>query len=182
VAVAIDLTHPRRLTRADALVRALGWGKGVRTVIDATAGLGRDAAALARMGFAVTAIERVPVLIDAWRAAMPAAPRGLTFCAGDACEVLLARAAAGDRPDAIYLDPMYAEARRKSAPRKDVVRLRAIVGDDADAPALLEVALRCARARVVVKRSRRAPPLGPGASHAYVGASTRFDLYLVRAP
>jgi 16S rRNA (guanine1516-N2)-methyltransferase len=127
------------------------------------------------MGFAVTAIERAPALIESWRQAMAAAPPRLAFVAGDA-RVLLP---SSERPDAVYLDPMYAETRRKSAPRKDLVLLRELVGDDTDAPELLEIALRCARLRVVVKRPRKAAPLRPGVSHAYVGASTRFDLYRI---
>jgi len=173
----IDLAHARRLTRADPLVRALGFGKGVATVVDATAGLGRDAAALARVGFRVIAIERVPALVERWRAAMAGAPRNLEFLAGDAREILPGLVAAGRRPDAIFLDPMYAGRERKSAQKKDLVALRALVGDDADAEALLEVALGCAGQRVVVKRPRKAPPLAPGATHSWVGASTRFDLY-----
>lgn len=176
-ALEIDLAHARKLTRADPLVRSLGLGKGVFTVVDATAGLGRDAAALARVGFRVVAIERAPALVEIWRAALSGAPPNLEFLAGDAREILPALVAAGRRPDAIFLDPMYAERDRKSAQKKDLIALRALVGDDADATALLDVALSCAGQRVVVKRPRKAPPLAPGVTHRWVGASTRFDLY-----
>ena len=43
-------------------MRAIGVDRGVRTVVDATAGLGRDAFALAAVGASVTLIERDPVL------------------------------------------------------------------------------------------------------------------------
>ncbi|MDO9563748.1 MAG: class I SAM-dependent methyltransferase, partial [Bradyrhizobium sp.] len=46
-------------SRRDALARAAGFGKGtVPTIVDATAGLGRDAFMLACLGAQVTLLER----------------------------------------------------------------------------------------------------------------------------
>ena len=48
-------------SRKDALARAAGFGKGiVPTIVDATAGLGRDAFMLACLGAQVTLLERSP--------------------------------------------------------------------------------------------------------------------------
>lgn len=154
-------------------MRALGRHAGVRTVVDATAGLGRDAAALALAGFEVTAIERAPPLVALWREAMRRPPSRLTFLEGDALLLLGSLPA----PDAVFLDPMYPDAKRKSAPQKELVILRELVGDDVDAPALLALAREVATLRVVVKRPKRAPPLAPP-SHSWEGASTRYDLYM----
>ena len=165
--------HARKLRPDDPLVRALGRHAGVRTVIDATAGLGRDSAALARAGFEVTAIERAQPLFSAWREAMKLPPSRLTFLEGDALLLLRSLPA----PDAVYLDPMYPCGPRKSAPQKELVILRELVGDDVDAPDLLAVAREVALLRVVVKRPRKAPPLAPP-SHSWTGASTRYDLYM----
>lgn len=154
-------------------MRALGRHAGVRTVIDATAGLGRDAAALALAGFEVTAIERAPPLVALWREAMKRPPARLTFLEGDALALLRTL----PPPDAVYLDPMYPEAKRKSAPQKELVLLRELVGDDLDAPELLAIAREVAKLRVVVKRPKKAPPLAPP-SHSWEGASTRYDLYV----
>jgi 16S rRNA (guanine1516-N2)-methyltransferase len=57
--------------------------------------------------------------------------------------------------------------------------LRALVGEDLDAPQLLKTALHVARKRVVVKRSRLAAGLpGIAPSHTLLGSTTRFDIYL----
>jgi 16S rRNA (guanine1516-N2)-methyltransferase len=166
-----DLGHARKLRPDDALLRAIG---DVRTVLDATAGLGRDSAALALAGYEVTACERAPAIAALWKQAR--LPKRLHFVEGDARHVL---AALADPPEAVLLDPMYPDdGDRKSAPSKDLVKLRELVGDDADAPELLAIARRVALLRVVVKRPKKAPPLAPDASHSWEGASTRYDLYL----
>jgi 16S rRNA (guanine1516-N2)-methyltransferase len=144
----------------------------VRTVVDATAGLGRDSAALARAGYEVTAIERAPPLVELWRAAR--LPRRLTFVAGDARALLRTLAP----PEAVLLDPMYPDTKRTAAPQKELVELRELVGDDEDAGELLAIAREVALLRVVVKRPKKEPPLAPNPSHSWEGASTRYDLYL----
>lgn len=171
-----ELGHARKLRPDDALVRAIG---DVRTVLDATAGLGRDAAALALAGYDVTACERAPAIAALWRQAR--LPKRLRFIEGDARAVLRALAVDGLHavPEAVLLDPMYPDdGDRKSAPSKDLVALRDLVGDDADAADLLAVAREVASLRVVVKRPKKALPLAPGPSHTWEGASTRYDLYL----
>ena len=177
----IDLGRPRRLGSGDALVRALGWKRGVVTVVDATAGLGRDAAALARVGFRVLAVERSAAVAALWQEALPRAPHGLSFHRGDARDLLRDLAAAGQRPDAVYIDAMYPAGKRKAASQKALVLLREMVGDDGDVDALLGVALEIATQRVVVKRARKAPALRAGVAHSWVCASTRYDLYLVHS-
>ncbi|MEN8231621.1 MAG: class I SAM-dependent methyltransferase, partial [Thermodesulfobacteriota bacterium] len=53
-------------------------------------------------------------------------------------------------------------------------------GDDQDAGELLDIALHCARNRVVVKRPRLAPTLGNDVpSHSITGKTSRFDVYLI---
>lgn len=48
------------VNRSDPIGKAIG--KGIKTVVDATAGLGKDALLLWQLGFAVTAVERSPVV------------------------------------------------------------------------------------------------------------------------
>lgn len=171
-----ELGHARKLRPDDALLRAIG---DVRTVFDATAGLGRDSAALALAGYDVTACERAAAIAAMWKQAR--LPKRLRFIDGDARHILRALAIEGSRavPEAVLLDPMYPDdGDRKSAPTKDLVDLREIVGDDADAPELLAIAREVASLRVVVKRPKKAKPIAPNPSHSWEGASTRYDLYL----
>jgi 16S rRNA (guanine1516-N2)-methyltransferase len=178
--VVVDLAAPRSLARDDDLVRALGLGKGIVTVVDATAGLGRDALALATVGFAVTAVERSPLVQALWHDAIARTglPERLQFVAADAVGFLRSVAGTPQAPDAVFLDPMYPHGPRRALPQKEMRLLRAAVGDDGDAHALFAAARAAARRRVVVKRPKKAPPMGEGAAHCWVGASTRLELYL----
>jgi 16S rRNA (guanine1516-N2)-methyltransferase len=165
----------------------MGKRKPAPRVLDATAGLGRDAAVLAALGCQVLALERHPVihalLEDALRR-LAAAPEAAARFAGslqlegaDAVDFLTAGRGAGF--DCILLDPMHPE-REKSALVKQPMRLfRDLVGADADAGRLLAAALGAGVPRIAVKRPARAAPLsGPPPVAHIAGRTTRFDLYL----
>jgi 16S rRNA (guanine1516-N2)-methyltransferase len=177
------------------IARAVGIAPRVRPkVLDATAGLGRDAFVLAGLGCEVTLIERNPLvaalLEDGLRraladaAAAPAASR-MKLLEGDAAAMMRDwEDWSGDVPQVVYLDPMFPpRGKNASALVKKELRLfRPLVGDDGDASLLLTAALLLASHRVVVKRPRRAPPLGGTApAYALEGKSSRFDVYAKRA-
>lgn len=171
-----------------AVARAVGLGKGrpLPRVLDATAGLGRDAVVLAALGCEVLALDRHPavcaLLNDALERARadPASharfASRIHFLCADARAFLAGGGAQGF--DVIYLDPMHPE-RDKSALVKQEMRLfRALVGPDEDGAELLAAALRSGVARVAVKRPAQAPPLGGTPAGQIQGRTTRFDLYL----
>lgn len=171
------------LSRRQPLARA--FGKKTRVIIDATAGYGQDALLLALMGFSVTAIERSAVMSvlvqDGLRRlaekGINVTPR-LRLIHGDSRALL---SGILPRPDAIYLDPMFPPKRRKStAVKKEMRALRELVGDDPDAPELLELSRGLARDRVVVKRPDHASPLAPDPSMSFAGKLVRYDVYLTR--
>ena len=170
------------------LTVAVGARRGRRpSVVDATAGLGRDTFVLALHGCRVAAVERSPVIAallrDGLRRAAPVsdlqdAVGRITLIEADARQTLDVLAD-DDRPDVVYLDPMYPARRRESAQVKKEMRLlRRLLGDDADIGELFDVARRTARRRVVVKRPLHAAPLAPSLDVTYKGKSTRFDIYL----
>ncbi len=174
--------YSANLSRRQLLARAIG--KKTRTVVDATAGYGQDALLLALMGFHVTAIERAPVVAalarDGLQRFIKHTGVNLSGClqrvTGDSRALLPAIV---PRPDAIYLDPMFPPKRRKSAAvKKEMQLLRDLVGDDADAPELLDICRAIARDRVVVKRPDDAPPLAPDPSMSLAGKLVRYDVYL----
>lgn len=176
--------------RRQALARAVGLKKGWQpTVIDATAGLGRDAFVLASLGCYVHMVERSPILAamlaDALQRAIGAEKLSgmikeqLQLTHADSVE-FLQNLPADAYPDIIYLDPMYPERTKSSLVKKEMRLLRELAGTDQDAAELLEVGLQYARNRVVVKRPRLAPSLGSATpSHQIIGKSTRYDVYLV---
>lgn len=175
------------------IARAVGFKPGnALQVVDLTAGLGEDAFVLAGLGARVTMVERHPVvaalLEDGLRrgrelahdAAIAAAIARMELVQCEASD-WLQNCTDVARPDVVYLDPMFPERNRNAQVRKEMQALQQVVGIDDDADALLEPALAVARYRVVVKRARRASPLGsksPG--FAVSGRSTRFDVYPLR--
>lgn len=180
-----------RLARAgqqrERLARACGLQKGrARHIVDATAGLGRDAFLLASLGATVTLIERSPVvrelLIDGLNRAIAAGRSQtvarMTLIGADSTDWLL-RAGKTAQPDVVYLDPMYT-GKRRGAASKALSLLQALLDEHDDADALLQAALAAARERVVVKRHQHAEPIaGKMPSYQLTGRSTRFDVYRV---
>lgn len=176
--------------RRQPLARAVGLkGGAAPTVIDATAGLGQDAFVLASLGCRMQLVERSPIIAALLRDGLQRAVRDpeigpwvrerLSLCQADGREYL--RGLREDqRPEVVYLDPMYPHRRKTALAGKEMRLLRQLVGDDHDASELLAAALACARRRVVVKRPRRAPVLtGPPPDAQTIAPNTRFDLYLV---
>jgi 16S rRNA (guanine1516-N2)-methyltransferase len=161
------------------------------TVLDATAGLGRDAFVLAALGCEVTLIERHPLvaalLEDGLRrasadSATAAIAARMRLREGDA--IALMRDWSGDAPQVVYLDPMFPPRDKSALVKKEMRVFRPLVGDDGDAPALLTAALSLASHRVVVKRPRKALALSIGGivpGYALEGKSSRFDVYPKRA-
>ncbi|MCM2282696.1 MAG: class I SAM-dependent methyltransferase, partial [Bdellovibrionaceae bacterium] len=160
-----------------------------RTVVDATAGLGVDAFMMACLDCRVTSIERSPavyeLLVDGFRRAVEDPelggwlPEYLRFVHADA-EAYLASLSHEERPDVVYLDPMYPHVDGKSAlPKKEMQIFRKLLGPDTDSARVLERALHAATDRVVVKRPNEAPALLEGVTHAFVGKTARYDMYAV---
>jgi len=172
------------------LARALGVHKGIRTIIDATAGLGRDAFQLAVMGCTVTSVERNRVLavmlrdahargMDRGSSTLRVVLNRLHFRWGDAREYL-ENLDNAKRPDAIYLDPMFPLRNTSALAKKEMRIVRDLVGDDMDAASLLDTARRVASSRVVVKRHPNCDSLAPDAIVSHGATRVCYDLYAPR--
>jgi 16S rRNA (guanine1516-N2)-methyltransferase len=176
--------------RKQALARAVGLRPQLLpTVLDATAGLGRDGFTLAALGLQVTLAERHPavaaLLRDAHRRALATTTTAFAETAGR-IEIIEADThtlvASARRWDTVYLDPMYPDDGKSALPGKEMQILRDLTGGDADADLLLSAALALARKRVVVKRPPKAPPLAAREPDASLRTTqVRFDLYLIEA-
>lgn len=179
----VDFLGPRwrGASRRDPLARAIGLHKRHPRILDATAGLGRDALAMARLGGTVVAVEWHPVLFALLadgvgrllRAAGPVLEGSIRLIEGDSVAVL-----GRERADVVYLDPMF-EGHGKAGVRWEAQWLRRLMPAGAqDVEALFAAALERAGERVVVKRHHHLPPLGPDPSHQVHGRAVRFDVYL----
>ncbi len=171
------------------LARAVGRARGLRDVFDATAGLARDAFLLACVGCRVTGVERSAVLVALVEDGLARARQRtdptlaeiverMSIVHDDAREVL-AGLSENERPETVYIDPMYPASGKSALPQKDMRLCRKLVGDDVDAAELFEVARRVALRRVVVKRSPHAPSLCEKPNIAFSGRKVRYDVYLV---
>lgn len=169
------------------VARAVGIRGAIRPrVLDATAGLGRDAFVLAALGCEVMLIERQPViaalLADGLARARQADAEVAEIAArmqlieGDAIELM--NNWTGPAPQVIHLDPMFPQRQKSALVKKEMRLFRPLAGDDTDAPQLLAAALQLASHRVAVKRPRKAPAIdGPAPSAELAGQSSRYDIY-----
>ena len=172
--------------RRQALARAAGFGRGrTPTVVDATAGLGRDAFLLAALGAEVTLVERSPEIHALLRDGLARAAEAgcqaaetaarMTLRLGDAKEILPELA-----PEVVLVDPMHPPRTKSALVKKEMRLLREIVGTDEDALELMQVALGSASKRVVLKwplRAAQMPGLAPP-SHQIHGKTTRYDVFM----
>jgi 16S rRNA (guanine1516-N2)-methyltransferase len=188
----VDFTAPETWRRAtsttlrDLLPRALGLKPTGATIVDATAGLGTDSLALARLGCAVICVERSKIIhalledgLQRSRAAGPpfadVAAR-LSLCHADSAQVLDELSSKGHAIDAILIDPMFGDDGKKAASRAQMQFLAQLADpDEAALPTLLASALRAAP-RVAIKRPHRAAVLGKP-RHQFEGKAVRFDVY-----
>lgn len=166
--------------RDQPLPRAVGLHRRLSPprLIDATAGLCRDAMVLAQLGCFVLAIERVPALAALCAAAVARSPFAdrLEVVTGNA-ETVLRDLAGAQRPDVVYLDPMHADPGRAEV-KKDMQVCRALAGPPGDLEPLFAAAMSAARERVVVKRHPHGIPIGGKPSHTVAAERVHFDVYL----
>lgn len=183
--------------RGQMIAKAVGLNKGVTPkVLDATAGLGRDAFVLASLGCQVTMLERSPLIAELLRAALAEAGHETAqrFEETEEIKSIIERMSLvesdattwmNSQPeklaDVIYLDPMYPHREKSSLVKKEMRLFQTLVGEDLDDEALLDAALSKARYRVVVKRPRKGDAIkGIKPSLQLVGKSCRYDVYTLK--
>lgn len=172
-----------------AIAKAIGLKSGSRpSVLDATAGLGRDGFVLASLGCEVTLLERNPVVAALLEEGLQ---RG--YADADIGQWLQTRLKRIDfvgsltqlptmawQPDVVYLDPMFPHRQSSALVKKEMRVFAQLVGDDLDADSLLPAALAVAKKKVVVKRPDYAPFLADKTpSHQITTKKNRFDVYAV---
>lgn len=176
--------------KKEALARAMGLKKhSSPKIIDATGGLARDSFIIASLGFEIQLCERSPIIQALLADGIQRAENQPTTALQakrlhvkpiDAISYL-SQLKNQDRPDIIYLDPMFPERKKTALPKQDMLIFHEVVGDDSDANQLLKMALACAIRRVVVKRPRLAESLAGTCPPSYTltGRSSRFDVYII---
>ncbi|MEA3548949.1 MAG: class I SAM-dependent methyltransferase [Thermodesulfobacteriota bacterium] len=173
-------------SRNEAIARAIGLRKKRPAVLDGTAGLGKDAFILASLGCRILLLERSPVIAALLADGLSRAAEDpkftqiierMTLICMDCMD--FSPLSPDQRPDVVYLDPMYPHRSKSSLVKKEMRFLRAIVGNDPDSGDLLAWGLSLATKRVVVKRPKLADHLGPVPSLIVKSKKNRFDVYLI---
>lgn len=172
--------------RGHALAKAAGLTRGMTPdIVDATAGLGRDAFLLASLGAKVTLIERSKAMHDLLADGLArAATEGgryaetvarMTLLHGDS-RLLLPQLL----PQVVLVDPMHPPRGNTALVKKEMRQIREMVGTDPDAKELMRVALESAQNRVVLKWPLRAEPMDGlrKPSHQFLGKTTRYDVFV----
>ena len=172
--------------RRQHLPKAVGMRGGQSpTIIDATAGLGRDAFLLASLGSQVTLIERSDTIYKLLAAGMEAARQvgglykdiidRMTLVHGDSIALLPHMQA-----DVVLVDPMHPPRQKSALVKAEMRAIRDIVGVDEDQLLLVETALTMATKRVVLKWPAKAEALAglQPASHQIIGKSIRYDVFM----
>ena len=164
--------------------------EGPLRVLDGTAGLGEDALLLAGAGYEITLLERDPVIFALLRdglrraaqsedPALAAAASRMTAFEADSIlwmRKLAQSPSAADRPDIIFLDPMFPERRKSGLVKKKFQLIHQLEDPEANDQALLEAAFAAAPRKIVIKRPAKGPFLGgltPG--YALRGKTIRYD-------
>ncbi|MCK5386540.1 MAG: class I SAM-dependent methyltransferase, partial [Gammaproteobacteria bacterium] len=180
--------------RGQSIAKAIGLKQGVKppTVIDATAGLAKDAYVLSCLGCPITLLERSPVIVELIKDAIHRAEEdehfqtilktGFNVIAGSSIEYLttLLEQKNASRPDVIYLDPMYPHRKKSASVKKNMQILQKLLGQDDDTQKLLDIALKVAKKRVVVKRPKGAENLtNIKPTYLVESKKTRYDVYII---
>ncbi|MGC6358706.1 class I SAM-dependent methyltransferase [Bisgaard Taxon 45] len=183
------MAHRRKFGggRGEAIAKAAGIKSGyLPSVIDATAGLGRDAFVLAAIGCQVRLVERHPVvrllLQDGLQRAY--SDREIGEMMQQNMRLLPVNHIAQldptvDAADVVYLDPMYPHKQKSALVKKEMRVFQHLVGADLDADSLLAPALALAKKRVVVKRPDYAQYLAQQSPQfSRETKNHRFDIYV----
>jgi len=196
--IQVDFISPqmeyRRLKgggRNQLIAKAVGLKSNLSPVVlDATAGLGKDAFVLASLGCHVHMAERNPwvriLLEDGLRRASLLAKNmpdlklileRLKLFGGDAKDLFESEVM--KTSEVIYLDPMFPHPEKRALVKKEMQMLQYLIGEDEDAEDLLNMALSTKVDRVVVKRPRTEKGINSRkASYELEGKRNRYDIYL----
>ncbi len=177
--VSSDRRH--RQAQGELLIKAVqGRHRRPLSVLDATAGLAADAMLISAMGHRVVALERSPFVFELIKDGLARAARGGV---SEMPDIHCAEAITwltdhlDSQFDVIYLDPMFANAGKRSLPQKNMQLLRILCAEPVDNAALLEAARARAALKVVVKRPAKGEWLGQKPDYSINGQRVRFDVY-----
>lgn len=189
--------------KGQTIAKAVGLNKYASPLIlDATAGMGKDAFVFASLGARVMLMERSPISAALLNDALQRAATDSTIAPiiermslifADARQLTLNQETnlilfndlrtlqqkQLPRPDVVYLDPMFPHRKKSAQIKKEMLAFQSLIGDDQDSHELLNICRSIATKRVVVKRPVKAPFLDEQKpTLAMTMKKHRFDIYI----
>ena len=170
----------------ETVAKAIGCKSHYRpTVLDATAGMGRDSLIMAMLGCKVIMQERNFAIYHLLENALTRL-KDDSFFKPEIIERLslhqqnsIQSFQTNQEIDVIYLDPMFPERKKSALVKKEMRLFKQVAGEDFDADELLLKSLNSGAGRVVVKRPKGAPQLANRKpSHEILAKKFRYDVYL----
>ncbi len=189
----IDLADGETAVRAnkvsksnEVIAKAIGCKPHYRPkVLDATAGMGRDALMMAMLGCNVIMQERNFAIFHLLNDALNHLKKHSEIPADITDQISLAYRDSiqvlneSHHFDVIYLDPMFPIRKKSALVRKEMRLFKLLTGDDLDSDQLLDTALRSEVKRIVVKRPKGAVTLtSKKPNHEIKSKNFRYDIYL----
>ncbi len=183
------MAHRRKFGggRGEAVAKAVGIkGDYLPTIIDATAGLGRDAFVLASIGCKVLLVERNPIVAALLEDGLARAYQDPEIGEFMQERMLLSEVRNISQldptinyADVVYLDPMFPHKQKSALVKKEMRVFQHLVGADLDSDDFFLPAKHLARKRVVVKRPDYALFLAEQKpDFSQTTKNHRFDVYL----
>ncbi|WP_343183533.1 class I SAM-dependent methyltransferase [Buchnera aphidicola] len=153
------------------------------TIIDSTAGFGKDSFVLASFGFKVYMIEKNIIIYKLLKDGIKRASKdnkigkwikkNMILFNSDSLNFFKKKIII---PDIIYIDPMF--NKKKSKPKKDMFLLRQLLKNKNNEKKLLIPAIKLAKKKVVVKRYLNQKYLNKKKpNNILYGKKYRFDIY-----
>lgn len=170
----------------ETVAKAIGCKSHYRpTVLDATAGMGRDSLIMAMLGCKVIMQERNFAIYHLLNNALARLKHDSSFKPEIMDRLSLHQQNSiqsfqtGQNIEVVYLDPMFPERKKSALVKKEMRLFKRVAGEDLDADELLLNSLNSDIKRVVVKRPKGAPSLAKRKpSHEILAKKFRYDVYL----
>lgn len=165
---------------ADPLIKACMARPGI-SILDLTAGFGKDALLMAHAGAMVTMLERLPMMA----AMLDQGLKGLKdekVCSRLSLHWIEAKEYLNqmmETPDVIFFDPMHPEREKSALVKKNLQILQQIAPPNIDVVELIEYARTKCQQRLVVKWPAKQPSLIKP-QFSLVGKTIRYDVYLAK--
>lgn len=166
----------------DPLVKVSHAGQGV-TILDLTAGWGRDALVMANAGGQLTLLEKNPYMALLLKQAhQNLEDAHLKQCIDihfiDA-HIYLQQLKPENYPEVIFIDPMHPQRQKKALVKKHLQVLQQFLLPNDDVKELIQLAMQKCNKRVVVKWPVKEQALMP-ADFSVCGKTIRFDVYQIK--